>query len=73
MHSRSSLFSVVFMCLISPTQKFKLEKSTLNTKEGGKSRFEEIFKVMNLNFGLFCSAVVLSNSSELGFDFFAFA
>ena len=33
MHSRSSLFSVVFMCLISPTQKIKLEKSTLNTKE----------------------------------------
>ena len=33
MHSRSSLFSVVFMCLISPTQKFRLEKSTLNTKE----------------------------------------
>ena len=33
MHSRSSLFSVVFMRLISPTQKFKLEKSTLNTKE----------------------------------------
>ena len=33
MHSRSSLFSVVFMCLISPTQKFKLEKSTLNAKE----------------------------------------
>ena len=33
MHSRSSLFSVVFMCLMSPTQKFKLEKSTLNTKE----------------------------------------
>ena len=33
MHSRSSLFSVVFMCLISPTQKFKLEKSTLNTRE----------------------------------------
>ena len=24
---------------------------------------------MNLNFGLFCSAVVLFNSSELGFDF----
>ena len=65
MHSRSSLFSVVFMCLISPTQKFKLEKSTLNTKED--------FGVMNLNFGLFCSAVVLFNSSELGFDFFAFA
>ena len=33
MHSRSSLFSVVFMCLISSTQKLKLEKSTLNTKE----------------------------------------
>ena len=33
MHSRSSLFSVVFMCLISPTQKFKLEKITLNTEE----------------------------------------
>ena len=33
MHSRSSLFSVVFMCLISPTQKFKLEKSAANTKE----------------------------------------
>ena len=33
MHSRSSLFSVVFMCLIWPRQKFKLEKSTLNTKE----------------------------------------
>ena len=33
MHSRSSLFSVVFMCLISPTQKFILEKSTINTKE----------------------------------------
>ena len=32
-HSRSTLFSVVFMCLISPTQTFKLEKSTLNTKE----------------------------------------
>ena len=26
---------------------------------------------MNLNFGLFCSAGVLFNSSELGFDFFA--
>ena len=33
MHSRSSLFSVVFMCLISPTQKFKLEKIKLNTKK----------------------------------------
>ena len=28
---------------------------------------------MNLNFGLLCSAGVLFNSSELGFDFFAFA
>ena len=45
MHSRLSLFSVVFMCLISPTQKFKLEKSTLNTLEGGKSRFEEILEL----------------------------
>ena len=27
---------------------------------------------MNLNFGLFCSAGVMFNSSELGFDFFAF-
>ena len=33
MYSRSSLFSVVFMCLISPAQKLKLEKNTLNTKE----------------------------------------
>ena len=33
MTSRSSSFSVVFMCLISATQKFKLEKNTLNTKE----------------------------------------
>ena len=46
MHLRSSLFSVIFnMCLISPAQKFKLEKSTLNTKEGGKSRFEEILEL----------------------------
>ena len=28
---------------------------------------------MNLHFGLFCSAGVLFNSSEPGFDFFAFA
>ena len=33
MHSRSSLFSVVFLCAISPTQKFKLEKNALNAKE----------------------------------------
>ena len=33
MHSRSSFFSVVCMCLILPTQKFKLEKSTINTNE----------------------------------------
>ena len=32
MHLRSSSFLVVFMCLISATQKFKLEKNTLNTK-----------------------------------------
>ena len=44
-HSRSSLFSVVFMCLILPTQKFKLEKSTINTKEWGKSRFAEILEL----------------------------
>ena len=33
MRSRSSLFAVVFMCLISPTQKFILEKSTIHTKK----------------------------------------
>ena len=33
MHSRSSLFSVIFMCLIFPQQKVILEKSTINTKE----------------------------------------
>ena len=32
-HSRSSSFSVVYKCLIAATQKFKLEKNTLNTKE----------------------------------------
>ena len=42
MHSKSSFLSVVFMYFISPAQKFQLEKSTLNAKEGGKSRFEEI-------------------------------
>ena len=45
MHWRSSLFSVVFVCLISATQKFKLEKNTLNTKKWGKSRFDEILEV----------------------------
>ena len=45
MHPRSSLFSVVFMCLISPTQKFILEKSTINTKEWGKSRFDGILEL----------------------------
>ena len=30
---------------LSPAEKFKLEKSTLNTKEGGKSRFEEILEL----------------------------
>ena len=41
----SSLFLVVYMCLISPTQKFKLEKGTINTKERGKSRFDEILEL----------------------------
>ena len=49
--SCSSLLSVVFMYLISPTQKFKLEKSTLNAKEGGKSRFEEILELWILILG----------------------
>ena len=31
-HSRSSLFSFVFMCLISPTQKFILGKNAQITK-----------------------------------------
>ena len=31
--NQARTFSVVFMSLISATQKFKLEKSTLNTKE----------------------------------------
>ena len=38
-------FRLVFMCLISATQKFKLEKNTLNTKEWGKSRFDEILEL----------------------------
>ena len=33
MHSRSNLFSVVVMCLISATLKLKFQKSILNTKE----------------------------------------
>ena len=33
MHSRSRLFLVVLMCLISPTRKLKLEKNAANTKE----------------------------------------
>ena len=45
MHSKSSLLSIVFMYLISPAQKFKFEKSTLNAKEGGKSRFGEILEL----------------------------
>ena len=49
--SCSSLLSVGFMYLISPTQKFKLEKSTLNAKEGGKSRFEEILELWILILG----------------------
>ena len=50
MHSRSSSFSVVFTCLISATQKFKLEKNTLNTKDWGKSRFDEILEVWILDY-----------------------
>ena len=45
MHSRSSLFSVVFMYLLSPTQKSILEKSTINTTERGKSIFDEILEL----------------------------
>ena len=33
MFSISSLSSVVFMCFMSPTQKFKLEKNTLYAKK----------------------------------------
>ena len=55
MHSRSSLFSVVFLCLISPTQTFKLEKSTLNTKEWGKSRFDEILELWFFIFDYFAA------------------
>ena len=74
MHSRSSLFSVVFMCFISPIQKFKLEKNTLNTKEWGKSRFDEILElwIVILDY-LVEPAFCLHNSSELLFDFLAFA
>ena len=53
MHSSSSLFSIVFMCLISPAQKLKLEKNTLNTKEWGKSRFEENLELWIFNFDHF--------------------
>ena len=45
MLSRWSLFSVVFLCLISSTQTFILEKTTLNTKEWGKPRFDEILEL----------------------------
>ena len=50
MHSRSSVFSVVFMCLISSTQKFKLEKSTLNTTEWGKSRLIRFWRIFILDY-----------------------
>ena len=33
------------MCLLSPSQKFKLEKSTLQTKEWDKPRFDEILEL----------------------------
>ena len=45
MHSRLSLFSVVFIRLILPTQTFILNKSTINTKEWGKSKFDEILEL----------------------------
>ena len=47
-----------------------------NWKEYHKVRWVKIwwdFGVMNLYFGLLCSASVLFNSGELGFDVFAFA
>ena len=47
MHSRSSLFSVVFMCLISPAQKLKLEKNTLNTSKTGS--FQPICGIIIVN------------------------
>ena len=70
MHSRSSLFSVVFMCLISPTQKIKLEKSTLNTKEWDKSKFDETLELWIFILDYFVAPPVLFNSRELGFNFF---
>ena len=53
MHSRSRLFLVVLMCLISPTQKCKLEKSTLSTKEWGKSKFDETSELWIFILGYF--------------------
>ena len=47
MHSRSGLCSVVFMCLISPAQKLKLEKNTLNTSKTGS--FQPICGIIIVN------------------------
>ena len=69
MHSRSSLFSVVFMRLILPTHKFILEKSTMNTKEWGKSKFDEILELWIFILDYFVSPAFGLISSELGFDF----
>ena len=71
MHSRSSLFSVVFMCLISPTQKYKLEKSTINTKEWGKSKFHEILKLWIFILDYFVAPAFCLIPVSLGFCFCA--
>ena len=47
MPSRSSLFSFVFMCLISPAQKLKLEKNTLSTSKTGS--FQPICGIIIVN------------------------
>ena len=47
MHPRSSLFSVVFKNLISPAQKLKLEKNTLNTSKTGS--FQPICGIIIVN------------------------
>ena len=70
-YSRSILFSVVFMCLIYPTQKFTLGKSRTNYQGMRYVKIWWDFGVMNLCYGLFFSAGVLC-SSELGFDSFCF-
>ena len=54
------------MSLISLTQKFKLEKNTLNTKEWGMSRFDQILELWIFILDYRRSVY----SSELGFDIF---